>query len=347
MDIYIFNKNLEFIDNIDTAISVIIAPKYYGCGDFEIYMSASLFNSNSLAIENYIAYGDFFGIIESIKIETDAENGSHVTVAGRNIESILDRRIVMTQTVYSGTVEGYIRRLLNENCINPSDVNRKISNIALGPQKGFTELIEIQCTYDNLLEHIIQICKAYRIGFRMLFHEKSKKFVFELYRGTDRSVSSGIESPITFSKGYDNLLSTEYYCDFSTIKNVAIVAGEGEGNKRVKVTVGSAKGLSRREQFVDARELSTNDGEIPASEYVNQLKEKGNAALSVKNETVDGAIVQNQFLYGVDFFTGDIVTIKNEYGMTFDSRVVEVDIVEDESGFRINPIFDKEGDDND
>lgn len=347
MDIYIFNKNLEFISDIDIAKSVIIAPKYYECGDFEIYMSASLFDKNVLAIENYIQYDDFFGIIESVKIETDVENGSHATITGRNIESILDRRIIMSQTVYSGTVEGYIRKLLNENCINPSDANRKIPNIALGPLKDFGDPIEIQCTYDNLLEHIIQICKAYRIGFRMLFHEESKKFVFELYRGTDRSVSSGIESPITFSKGYDNLLSTQYFCDFSTIRNVAIVAGEGEGNKRVKVTVGSAKGLSRREQFVDARELSTNDGEISASEYANQLKEKGNAALSVKSETVDGAIVQNQFLYGVDFFIGDVVTIKNEYGMMFDSRIVEADIIEDESGFRINPIFEKDGDDSD
>ena len=337
MDIYIFNKNLEFISDIDTAKSVIIAPKYFECGDFEIYMSASLYDKNVLALENYIQYGDFFGIIESVQIETDVENGSHATIAGRNIESILDRRIIMSQTVYSGTVEGYIRKLVNENCINPSDARRKIPYIELGSPINFNELIEIQCTYENLLEHITEICKSYHIGFRMLFNEKNKKFVFELYKGVDRSVS----------KGYDNLLSTQYFCDFSTIKNVAIVAGEGEGNERVKTTVGSVNGLSRREQFVDARDLSTNNGEISASAYIKQLKEKGNAALRTKHETVDGAIVQNQFLFGVDFFIGDVVTIKNEYDMMFDSRIVEVDIVEDESGFRINPIFEKDGDDSD
>ncbi len=347
MDIYVFNKNLEFIDNIDTAISVIIASKYYDCGDFEIYMSASLFESNTLAVENYIAYGNFLGIIESIQIDTDAENGSHVTITGRNIESILDRRIIMSQTVFTGSVEDYLRKIINDNCIAPSDKDRKIPNIALGQKKGFTERIEIQCTYDNLLQHIIDVCHAYQLGFQMLFDEENKKFLFELYKGIDRSVSGGFDAPVIFSKEYDNLLSTHYFYDCSAIKNVAIVAGEGEGNERVKITVGTAKGLARREQYIDARELSTNNGEISNTDYINQLKEKGNTALIKQNETIDGAIIQNQFVYGTDFFNGDVVTIKNEYGMTLDSRIIEVDIVEDGTGFRINPVFEKEGDGND
>lgn len=344
MDIYIFNKNLDFIDNIDMAKSVIIAKKYTGCGDFEIYMSAALFKSDIFAIENYIAYGDFFGIIESIKIETDVENGNHVTVTGRNIESILDRRIIMNQTVFSGTVEDYVRKIVNDNCINPSDQDRKIPEIALGAKKGFSERIEIQCTYDNLLEHIIEVCSSYSIGFRMIFDESVKKFVFELYKGIERSVTNTNVLPVIFSKEYDNLLSTEYALGISTYKNVALVAGEGEGTERKKVIVGrKLKGLERRECFIDARDLSTNNGEISQGEYEGQLREKGNTSLSDCSivETIEGAIVQNQFIFEKDFFLGDIVTIKNEYGLTLDSRIVETDLVEDEAGFRVIPIFEK------
>ena len=344
MDIYIFNKNLEFIDNIDMAKSVIIAKKYTGCGDFEIYMSAALFKSDVLAIENYISYGDFFGIIESIKIETDAESGNYVTIAGRNIESILDRRIIMSQTVFNGTVEDYIRKIVDENCINPYDQDRKIPQITLSARKGYTERIEIQCTYENLLGHIIEVCSSYNIGFRMIFDESIKKFVFELYKGIDRSVSNTNVLPVLFSKEYDNLLSTEYSLDTSLFKNVALVAGEGEGIERKKVMVGrKSKGLERRECFIDAREISTNNGEISQEEYEGQLRVKGNTSLSDCSliETIEGAIVQNQFIFEKDFFLGDIVTIKNEYGLTLDSRIVETDIVEDETGFRVIPIFEK------
>lgn len=350
MDISVFNKNLEFIDDIDTAKSIIIAPKYYGCGDFEIYMSAALFKWDVLSLENYISYGDFFGVIEGIKIETDAENGNHVSVTGRNIESILDRRIVTQQTMFSGTVEDYIRKIINENCINPTNKDRIIPKLVLGEHKGYTDRIEIQCTYSNLLEHIIETCTAYGIGFKMSFDDASKDFIFDLYKGKDRSImnTEGLP-PVIFSMGYDNLLSTEYNKDISTLKNVALVAGEGEGSKRKNITIGSRRGLDRRECFIDARELSTNDGEVTQSEYEKQLKEKGNSALANfrEIETIDGAIVQNQFIYGKDFFLGDTVTVKNEYGITLHPKVIEADIVEDETGFRINPIFEKEGDDDD
>lgn len=350
MDLYVFNKNLEFIDNVDMAKSVIIAKKYNKCGDFEIYMSAALFKRSILAIDNYIAYGDFLGIIETIKIETDFENGNHVTISGRNIESVLSRRIIMNQTVFTGTVENYIRKIVNDNCINPSDPDRRIPQIVLGAKKGFSERIEIQCSYENLLDHIIDVCSLYRIGFKMVFDENNKKFVFELYKGVDRSVSNAIVLPVIFSKEYDNLLSTEYEKDTRTVKNVALVAGEGEGADRKKTLIGrKLTGLNRRECFVDARELSTNNDEITQTEYEQQLREKGNTELSNCGvvESVEGAIVQNQFMFEKDFFLGDIVTIKNEYGITLDSRIVETDIVSDDSGFRIIPIFEKEDKSND
>lgn len=341
MDIYIFDKDKRFIDNLDTAISVIIAPKYNDCGDFELYLSATAMKFEVLRVGNYIMYGDFAGIIEDIKLDTSIEFGDYVTITGRNIECFLERRIVWNQTIFKGTAEDYIRKLITENCISPSLPDRKIPDLILGERKGFTEKIEIQCTYDNLLEHIKSVCKSYDYGFSMQF-DADMKMVFDLYKGTDRSINQYDVFPVTFSDEFNNLLSSTYQYTTSSSRNVFLVAGEGEGLARKTVSIGSYSGLARREYYVDARDISSNDGEIPISEYNKQLMERGISESTelCDSERYEGSIVETQFNYGVDFLLGDVVTIENMYGISGNARIVEVDIVEDQSGYRVNPIFE-------
>ena len=46
------------------------------------------------------------------------------------------------------------------------------------------------------------------------------------------------------------------------------------------------------------------------------------------------------FQYKTDYDLGDIVTIRNEYGMSVAARIVEIDEVNDADGYRIMPIFE-------
>lgn len=43
-------------------------------------------------------------------------------------------------------------------------------------------------------------------------------------------------------------------------RNVALVAGEGEGLDRKTIPVGAAEGMERYELYVDARDVSSNEG---------------------------------------------------------------------------------------
>lgn len=342
MDIYVYDESLTFIDDVDMAASVIVAHKYNDCGDFEIYISAKLCDFSVLRIGNYIQYQEFFGIIENFELTTSEENGDYVTITGRHVESLLDRRIVAQQTIYNGTVENYIRKLIDENCINPKDSARKMPYIQLGKAKGYTEGITIQCTYDNLLDHIGEVCKSYGIGFTMVFDEMDKHLEFELFKGEDRTLTQSKNMAIIFSNEYNNLLSSNYVYQTSLHKNVAVVAGEGEGLERKIAYVGGHKGLERREIYVDAREISTNNGTVTNAEYDKQLKEKGAVTLSDYEieQTFEGIIVQNQYVYGIDYFIGDIVEIVNEYNIHGQARITEVDVVEDLNGFRVSQIFE-------
>lgn len=344
MDIYIMNKSFERLGLIEGA-NIIWTSKYYDVGDFEIYVEANEKNISLLQAGNY-AYrmdDENIGIIEKIKIGNNDEEEEYITATGRFSESILERRIVWEQTLLSGTVEKGLRKLVTENIINPSISDRKIENIILGTLKGYSDVLEAQYTGDNILEIHKKVSLASQIGFKLKFNFDFDNPIFshELYKGIDRSYNQKENSFVVFSDEYDNLLTSEYECNISNIKNVALVAGEGEGKERKTAVVGSATGLERREIFVDARNLSTNSGEISATEYNNALKEKGLENISTITQAFSGEVdLGLNYKFKKDFFLGDIVTIKNEkWGIYINSRITQVIEVEDESGYKITPTF--------
>jgi len=46
------------------------------------------------------------------------------------------------------------------------------------------------------------------------------------------------------------------------------------------------------------------------------------------------------FIFKVDYFLGDIVTVENEYGITVAARIVEVVEVSDDNGYYVEPKFE-------
>ena len=67
------------------------------------------------------------------------------------------------------------------------------------------------------------------------------------------------------------------------------------------------------------------------------------AAFGVETK-FDGTVEPNTtFVYGKDYFLGDIVTVRNHYGITAKVRIVEVVEVADENGFSVQPSFEHLG----
>lgn len=342
MDIYVLNKQLEIIDVLDQAESIIWTDRYNSAGDFEIYIPANDRVIDVLQIDYYVMRreSDMVGIIKNISLTTDAENGNYYTVTGRDLKSILERRIIWTQTQLSGNAERAIRRLVTENIIAPSVDDRKISNFVLGDVAGLTETISQQFTGDNLLEAIQSICESLNYGFKVTL--ENKQFVFSLYKGVDRSENQNSVPRVTFSPEFDNLVSTDYNWDETNYKNVALVMGEGEGAARRRQTVGSASGLDRYELYVDSRDVSSNDGTVTEEDYQAQLNQQGVEALAETAivETFDGEVISGMtYIYNQDFFLGDVVTAENEFGIRAAVRVTEVIESEDATGYKIIPTF--------
>lgn len=343
-NIYVLDKDYKAVGVIDFASSIIWTTRYYEAGDFEIYTLATQKAINLLQEGFYLIRSDcdMVGIIENISLTTDAENGNWLTVTGRDAKSILQRRIVWSQTNLYGTAANGIITLLNRNIISATE-ERKISNFTATPPNSsiFTDRLEKQITGDNLYEAISAICQEFHYGFKVTLNEGI--FNFELYKGTDRSVTQTANPHVVFSPQYDNFLSSNYDFETSNYGNVALVAGEGEGTARITQTVGTATGLNRYEVYVDSRNTSSNEGEITESEYTNLLIAEGNQVLAekIKTETYEGTINSGRtYEYNQDYFLGDVITVKNEFNMEKDVRIIEVIESLDENGLTITPSFE-------
>lgn len=332
MDAYVLDFEFDVIDIIDDYTSLIWTERYNECGDFEIVVPPSTEYVTYAANGYYLSLQDTkrLMIMESYELANDIENGPSLTISGRSLESILDRRIVWSQTKLNGKLQNGIKKLLNDAFINPSIKERKLSNFIFKNADGTSieeMTIKKQFTGDNLYEVVAGVCQVYGIGFKIEKDERNR-LVFSLYDGANLTDS------VIFSPEFDNLLSSNYTSGMSTYKNVALVAGEDSAQNRktkvVKIDT-SATGLGRRELYVDARDIQTEgeNGEEPLTEeeYSDLLELRGyeNLVECQMESVLEGeADLYHSFYFNKDYFLGDIVSIENEYGLALFARVSEV-----------------------
>ncbi len=65
-----------------------------------------------------------------------------------------------------------MRKLVNDNAINPVNINRKIPNLILGNLKGFTEDIKYPNSFGNILEQLENISNTNNLGYRNILDIK-------------------------------------------------------------------------------------------------------------------------------------------------------------------------------
>lgn len=353
MDLLILNTKLESDSIIDAYKSLIWTDRYYECGDFEIYTPATISALSQVQKGYYLWSRDseHTMIIEDIEIQSDAEFGNYIAITGRSLESILTRRIVWKTTNINGNLQNGIEKLLTDAIINPTDPDRKIDNFVFvaSTDPAITSLtLEKQVGMgDNLYDTVVDICKSKSIGFKVVLTDDNK-FAFSLYCGSDRSYDQLANPYVVFSPNFENIINSNYLDSDKKFKTVTLVAGEGEDEARVTRTVaiasGAGSGLNRREMYTDVRYLRKDSGDtvLTDSEYNAQLDQKGLEDLAENSVTTtfDGeADTTTMFVYGEDFFMGDVVQVANEYGAEAKSRVTEFIISQDPSGMKAYPTF--------
>jgi len=348
MELYVFDKELNFLGILEGFFSLRWIRKYSKCGEFELHCGLTPSILNLLQRGNIIWKNDDAeaGYIEYRNITVNAQKEEVLVVSGKFMTGYLGRRIVWGTERINDTAEVVMRTLVDNHAINPANPDRVIPLLELGELKGIGQSINKQTSYANLLESIEEVSLSSGLGYRTILDLANQRLIFDVYEGLDRTAGQSMNAPAIFSQEFENILEQEYTDSLNNYRNVALVAGAGEGADRKMVTVGAGAGLDRFELFADRRDLSDvdeNGDPIPDENYLPELEQVGHEVLAECTEiqTFDSKVnMRSNLTYKEDFDLGDMVTCLNRrWGITIDTRITEIEEVYETNGKSINVTF--------
>lgn len=335
MDFYVFDQDYTLLGILASPISVTYTEKYNDLGDFQVNLPVDKINRELIKSDNVILFDKekgIAGIIGIISSDGESDDSPQIVAKGKLIEEYIYRRICWGLFSITETPESIIYSMLTQQVISPSDAERAIPDIVLGTAAlADTEKVSYQNTGGNVGDSIASICASSGIGFRLSYHPSNKQMLFELYEGNDRTIEQRVLPQALFSTEYENILSTSYNLNTQDMKNVALVAGEDSGVDRKTTSVGVASGKSRREYFVDARDIQSTNSDgmtISAEDYIALLKQRGTEKLADVRESQSFDCTINtvgNIQYNQDYFLGDMVTVYDSLlNLQLNARISEV-----------------------
>lgn len=374
MKLMVLDKDRNAIAIVDQFDSLIWTERFWEPGDFELKIAATTENV-SIFVEDYYLWldeSDNLMIIEDISITSDIEDGDSMVITGRDLLSVLDRRVTWEPIELSGNIYEACASLINQNFLQPSLADRKMENVAMRAPLDFEALEKITINRqveagEDCLDTITDMCRSVGVGFSSSEGGVHGQTIWQMVIGTDRSMSQEKFPWVIFSPEFGSLVNANFESTYSTRKNAALVVGptksDSSGNERTiygNVTEGSKDeytGWNRRETSISVSGVQTTRKQgdetvdIPDSEIVTQIDQKGyEELLKMGAKTVfDGETDPNcQFQYGKDYFMGDIVEVAGPWGLEFRTRVTEYIRSWDANGHSAYPAFTvvgQEGDD--
>ncbi len=376
--VVIWNRQLERLALIDKYISLIWIERATACGEFELHLRADNDAVKYLVADNIISR-DFSGtwnnhylqsgfelkdawpefmIIEKIVITTDVENGNYITVSGRSIESILDRRIVRgTYDFATYSVVTVTNIVGNQIAGRPFPWPIWMVNAMYYADPGF----KIECDAAalpiteptrgyNMLQFVQDACRAFgenAPGFRLLYFQ-GELWAY-VYWGQDRRSSANGYGDVIFSPEYGNLVNSSYALDMTTEKSWAEAASTGEWWEEKfgeNYYTDPVTGLELKEVFLKSDVPLKGDSGAPYDDATVKSELNKKARLELLNhrpsETFDFEIQSTgRYVYQRDYYLNDLVKVNNGYGVEISARVVEVSQIWDENGHQVVPKLEK------
>ena len=334
-------KDYDQLAVIDQFKSLVVNRRYYSANDFELKLALSMDNLDYFKVGNAVRINDTFYYINFSQVP-DLESGE-LAVKGVSFFGLLNNRIIWENYSRQARPEVIARDLLSRHVVNPTNTGRKLHQLSLAPEVDLnTPNVRYQNSYGIVREQVEKLCETHDFGFRELMTDPYVPSArIEFYKGKDLSTS------VEFTTDAENVISESYEQSDFDERNVVLVAGEGEGTERELVTLGSGSGLNRKELYVDARDLQSENDDVvmTTAEYRQALTERGQSKLAEHQPILilDGDInVHNQlYEYGVDYDLGDIVRRSSPtFKLAYNARITEITEIY-ENGLQIVPVFGK------
>lgn len=334
INIRIFDKDINFIGEVDNFTSLIYTRKWETYGEFEIHLPISrisLMKKNNIIMLNNDGYRT--GVIEHMEINEKANE--EITVKGYSLSYWLTQRLTVPPTGYSHhsfntSAEDIMIALVRANAVEPIEIKRRIPKLTFETSKSRGDKLQFQTRYKVLGDELTKISKATGLGFTIFLDYKAKKFIFKVIEGKNLTYSQDFNPPVIFSTEYDNILKENYKDSNIGYKNVGYIAGQGEGvDREIEILNNELSGLDRRETFIDARDINE----------AGSLSDRGKVKLSETPQIINFECEVETSHYRITWDLGDLVTVVNKkLSIKLDNRVSEVREVY-ENGFKVEPTF--------
>lgn len=345
MRMEIINHKFERLGVINKFNMIQYNPKYSGIGSFEL--SCALNEENkSLIVEDNILWieDEYAGVIQYIDKSSDNE----IKAKGKLLSVVLNWRTVIKTYEANKLTTGIFEELVRLNFM--ADDERKIEGFTFINNVIDNTAIRYQVTGKSLSDIFQSLSETYDIGYEVYLNMEEKAFEFTLFRGKDLTIGNKDgNKPVIFGTDFNNILKSEYVSDNNNYRNVAYVAGEGEGENRVVVEVKQTEsaGFFRREIVVDARDIqkANSISRMTDEEYNELLQQRGKEKLSEfrKAESYDAELMSDArtgFVYGKDYFLGDTVSVVDKnLGVILSAKITEVTVTFAEDGYTVEPTF--------
>lgn len=348
MEFFVLDKSFKVVDIVDEFESVIWTERFSAYGDFEFYVRASIENIQRFPKGYYLFYPDSVStmVIDQVKITSNLEDGDHLVVSGRSLESLLLRRVIPKKVTYKGDIQIAIQTILNENVIKPTEARRKIDNFVFEKNNDLPDTSsETDDGYefdgDTVYDAVKTILDSKKYGFRLSLVTADRwidtKMTFRIINGTDHSYEQDKNPYVIFSSNYGNLVSSDTTMDYRELYNAAYVGGSETRNddgstKRLVAYVPNEDGSigwDYHETFYGGLSVQQNDDEgkpLPDSTVLNSLKSEGKKELKKVGSgiTFDAEVSSTTgMVYNEDYTIGDIVQFENAYNMAYPAKITE------------------------
>lgn len=344
-DILIFSPppDMAFLGLIRDYESLTITRRFYTPGEWELHINLAKQHTGKLTRNNILLFGDGrkAGVIRHREPQQDeSDQGTTLTIKGPTLQGLTHDRIILPSdspgTGYdaaSGMQEAVMKHFVTANMVSPADTDRAMSGliVAADQGRGVSDQwrFDIKTYVDDALNQVGTYAK---LGWDIRADVSNKHLVFDVFKGTDRSISQSTVPPVMFAGDWGNIAAPHLIQSWLSAATAGYAVAGSTLSSLVQ-KVGTATGYERQEQTFDC-----SDAETTAELLSLGAQKLGEAAPVV---SFSFSVLPNRpFVYGQNYDLGDIVTAYHRgWGVSMDAQITEIVETYEAGGNTLTPTF--------
>jgi len=246
VDIKLYDANFETTGKvIDTFSSLSYTDRWNADGDFKLVLPVSEYNTVKDA--KYLAVdGRTFEISQINTADTSAND--ELTIAGHDLNVLLDRVVITDPVRVQGNLETQIRALVSGYAITGW---QSVPRLVLGSLQGYARAIDANATRGSLGAFLYAELNKRGFSFELNYDPAADEITFDIVQSKDRTEDQTENAQAVFSAQKENLENMEYERNETEYYNCAVVCDEDETAPQTAI-VDLSNGEAKRTIYIAA-----------------------------------------------------------------------------------------------